>query len=184
MGARPGDALVLTKPLGTGVLTTASKADLLEPEQYDRLIRSMAQLNAKAAEAMLQCREIHACTDVTGFGLLGHADEMASGSDVTIRIYSRRLPLLPGALELAEMGIIPAGAYRNRDYVMSRLSVGENVPQARLDLISDPQTSGGLLIALPMEEAGALVDALRADCPDSAIVGTVLPKTDHTLEIV
>ena len=82
------------------------------------------------------------------------------------------------------MGIIPAGAYRNRDYVMSRLSVGENVPQARLDLISDPQTSGGLLIALPMEEAGALVDALRADCPDSAIVGTVLPKTDHTLEIV
>ena len=184
VGARPGDALVLTKPLGTGVLTTAAKADLLEPEQYDRLVRSMAQLNAKAAEAMLQCREIHACTDVTGFGLLGHADEMAAGSGVTIRIYSRRLPLLPGALELAEMGIIPAGAYRNRDYVMPRLSVGENVPQARLDLISDPQTSGGLLIALPMEEAGALVDALRADCPDSAIIGTVLPKTDHTLEIV
>ena len=184
VGARPGDALVLTKPLGTGVLTTAAKADLLEPEQYDRLIRSMAQLNAKAAEAMLQCREIHACTDVTGFGLLGHADEMAAGSGVTVRIYSRWLPLLPGALELAEMGIIPAGAYRNRDYVMPRLSIGENVPQARLDLISDPQTSGGLLIALPMEEAGALVDALRADCPDSAIVGTVLPKTDHTLEIV
>ena len=184
VGARPGDALVLTKPIGTGVLTTAAKADLLEPEQYDRLVRSMAQLNAKAAEAMLQCREIHACTDVTGFGLLGHADEMAAGSGVTIRIYSRRLPLLPGALELAEMGIIPAGAYRNRDYVMPRLSVGENVPQARLDLISDPQTSGGLLIALPMEDAGALVSALRTDCPDSAIVGTVLPKADHTLEIV
>ena len=109
VGARPGDALVLTKPIGTGVLTTAAKADLLEPEQYDRLVRSMAQLNAKAAEAMLQCREIHACTDVTGFGLLGHADEMAAGSGVTVRIYSRRLPLLPGALELAEMGIIPAG---------------------------------------------------------------------------
>ena len=184
VGARPGDALVLTKPLGTGVLTTAAKADLLEPEQYDRLIRSMAQLNAKAAEAMQRCLEIHACTDVTGFGLLGHADEMASGSGVTIRIYSQRLPLLPGALELAEMGIIPAGAYRNRDYVMPRLSVGENVPQARLDLISDPQTSGGLLIALPMEDAGALVSALWADCPDSAIVGTVLPRADHTLEIV
>ena len=184
VGARPGDALVLTKPLGTGVLTTAAKADLLEPKQYDRLIRSMAQLNAKAAEAMQQCPEIHACTDVTGFGLLGHADEMASGSGVTIRIYSQRLPLLPGALELAEMGIIPAGAYRNRDYVMPRLSVGENVPQARLDLISDPQTSGGLLIALPMADAGALVSALRADCPDSTIVGTVLPQTGHTLEIV
>ena len=184
VGVRPGDALVLTKPLGTGVLTTAAKADLLEPKQYDRLICSMAQLNAKAAEAMRQCPEIHACTDVTGFGLLGHADEMASGSGVTIRIYSQRLPLLPGALELAEMGIIPAGAYRNRDYVMPRLSVGANVPQARLDLISDPQTSGGLLIALPMADAGALVSALRAECPDIAIVGTVLPKADHTLEIV
>ena len=184
VGARPGDALVLTKPLGTGVLTTAAKADLLEPEQYDRLIRSMAQLNAGAAAAMLQCPEIHACTDVTGFGLLGHADEMASGSGVTIRIYSQRLPLLQGALELAEMGIIPAGAYRNRDYVMPRLNIGESVSQARMDLISDPQTSGGLLIALPMEDAGALIRTLRADCPGSAVVGTVLPKTEHTLEIV
>ena len=184
VGARPGDALVLTKPLGTGVLTTAAKADLLDAAQYDRLVRSMAQLNDKAAEAMLQCPEIHACTDVTGFGLLGHADEMAAGSGVTIRIYSRRLPLLPGALELAEMGIIPAGTYRNHDYVKPRLSVAESAPQARVDLICDPQTSGGLLIALPVEDAGALVAALREHCPDSAIVGTVLPRTDHTLEIV
>ena len=184
VGTRPGDALVLTKPLGTGVLTTAAKADLLDAAQYDRLVRSMAQLNDKAAEAMLQCPEIHACTDVTGFGLLGHADEMAAGSGVTIRIYSRRLPLLPGTLELAEMGIIPAGAYRNHDYVKPRLSVAESAPQARVDLICDPQTSGGLLIALPVEDAGALVAALREHCPDSAIVGTVLPRTDHTLEIV
>lgn len=184
VGARPGDALVLTKPLGTGVLTTAAKADLLDAAQYDRLVRSMAQLNDKAAEAMLQCPEIHACTDVTGFGLLGHADEMAAGSGVTIRIYSRRLPLLPGTLELAEMGIIPAGAYRNHDYVKPRLSVAESAPQARVDLICDPQTSGGLLIALSVEDAGALVAALREHCPDSAIVGTVLPRTDHTLEIV
>ena len=92
VGARPGDALVLTKPLGTGVLTTAAKADLLEPEQYDRLVRSMARLNAHAAEAVSKCPEIHACTDVTGFGLLGHADEMARGSGVTIRHYSQRLP--------------------------------------------------------------------------------------------
>ena len=184
VGARPGDALVLTKPLGTGVLTTAAKANLLDAAQYDRLVRSMAQLNDKAAEAMLQCPEIHACTDVTGFGLLGHADEMAAGSGVTIRIYSRRLPLLPGTLELAEMGIIPAGAYRNHDYVKPRLSVAESAPQARVDLIGGPQTSGGLLIALPVEDAGALVAALREHCPDSAIVGTVLPRTDHTLEIV
>ena len=184
VGARPGDALVLTKPLGTGVLTTAAKADLLDAAQYDRLVHSMAQLNDKAAEAMLQCPEIHACTDVTGFGLLGHTDEMAAGSGVTIRIYSQRLSLLPGALELAEMGIIPAGAYRNLDYVKPRLTVAESVQQARVDLICDPQTSGGLLIALPVEDAGALVAALREHCPDSAIVGTVLPQTDHTLEIV
>ena len=173
VGARPGDALILTKPLGTGVLTTAAKADLLEPEQYDRLVHSMARLNAHAAE-------IHACTDVTGFGLLGHADEMARGSGVTIRLYSRRLPLLPGALEFAEMGIIPAGAYRNLDYVKPRLTVAESVQQARVDLISDPQTSGGLLVALPMEDAGALLTALR----DSAIIGAVVAQTEHTLEIV
>ena len=89
VGARPGDALVLTKPLGTGVLTTAAKADLLEPEQYDRLVRSMARLNAHAAEAVSKCQEIHACTDVTGFGLLGHADEMARGSGVTIRLHGK-----------------------------------------------------------------------------------------------
>ena len=184
VGARPGDALVLTKPLGTGVLTTAAKADLLEPEQYDRLVRSMARLNAHAAEAVSKCPEIHACTDVTGFGLLGHADEMARGSGVTIRLYSRRLPLLPGALEFAEMGIIPAGAYRNLDYVKPRLTVAESVQQARVDLISDPQTSGGLLVALPMEDAGALLAALRERDPDSAIIGAVVAQTEHTLEIV
>ena len=184
VGARPGDALVLTKPLGTGVLTTAAKADLLEPEQYDRLVHSMARLNAHAAEAVSKCQEIHACTDVTGFGLLGHADEMARGSGVTIRLYSRRLPLLPGALEFAEMGIIPAGAYRNLDYVKPRLTVAESVQQARVDLISDPQTSGGLLVALPMEDAGALLAALRERDPDSAIIGAVVAQTEHTLEIV
>ena len=184
VGARPGDALVLTKPIGTGVLTTAAKADLLEPEQYDRLVRSMAQLNAKAAEAMLQCREIHACTDVTGFGLLGHADEMAAGSGVTVRIYSRHLPLLPGALELAEMGIIPAGAYRNRDYVMSRLSVGENVPQARLDLISDPQTSGGLLLAVAEKDAPALLAELTDKVPHAARIGYVTEKQGCAVRVV
>ena len=184
VGARPGDALVLTKPLGTGVLTTAAKADLLKPEQYDRLVRSMARLNAHASEAVSKCQEIHACTDVTGFGLLGHADEMARGSGVTIRLYSQRLPLLPGALEFAEMGIIPAGAYRNLDYVKPRLTVAESVQQARVDLISDPQTSGGLLVALPMEDAGALLAALRERDPDSAIIGAVVAQTEHTLEIV
>ena len=103
---------------------------------------------------------------------------------MTIRLYSRRLPLLPGALEFAEMGIIPAGAYRNLDYVKPRLTVTESVQQARVDLISDPQTSGGLLVALPMEDAGALLAALRERDPDSAIIGAVVAQTEHTLEIV
>lgn len=184
VGAQVGDALILTKPLGTGVLTTAAKADLLTPEQYDRMVRSMATLNARAAEIMLTCSEIHACTDITGFGLLGHADEMAQGSDVTIRLDSRRLPLLPGALEMAGMGIIPAGAYRNLEYVKPRLWVEPTAEQARVDLISDPQTSGGLLIALPEAAAGGLLKALLEVCPDSAMVGTVLPAKDHSLEIV
>ena len=184
VGAQPGDALILTKPIGTGVLTTAAKADMLEPEQYDRLVRSMATLNAAAAERITACPHIHACTDVTGFGLLGHSDEMARGSGVTVRLYSRRIPLLPGALKLAESGILPAGAYRNMAYVRPRLSVADTVPQALADLIADPQTSGGLLVALPVEEAGALARDLRACCPESAVIGTVLPKQDYSVEIV
>lgn len=184
VGAKPGDALLLTKPLGTGVLTTAAKAELLTAEQYDRLIHSMAALNAAAAERITACLSVHACTDVTGFGLLGHADEMARGSGVTVRLYSRRLPLLPGALELAETGILPAGAYRNFDYVKPRLFVAETAEQSRVDLIADPQTSGGLLAAVPMEEARTLLEELRTVCPDSALIGTVLPRREHTVEIV
>ena len=182
-GARPGDALILTKPLGVGILTTAAKADLVEQPVLERVWRQMATLNKTARDIMVRY-PVHSCTDVTGFGLLGHADEMARGSGVTIRLYSRRLPLLPGALEFAEMGIIPAGAYRNLDYVKPRLTVAESVQQARVDLISDPQTSGGLLVALPMEEARALLAALRERDPDSAIIGAVVAQTEHTLEIV
>ena len=163
--------------------TTAAKAGLVDSGVMDRIYRQMATLNKAARDIMVKYR-VHSCTDVTGFALLGHSFEMAQGSGCTVHIQSGNVPFHPEAWDLAAMGLIPAGAYRNRDYVMSRLSVGENVPQARLDLISDPQTSGGLLIALPVEDAGALVAALREHCPDSAIVGTVLPRTDHTLEIV
>ena len=184
VGARPGDALVLTKPIGTGVLTTGAKAELVSGGDYKTLLCCMAALNAKAAAEVLRCGKIHACTDVTGFGLLGHSDEMAVGSGVTIRLYSEEIPLLPGALELAEMGIIPAGAYRNMDYVKPRLSVGGAVRQARADLIADPQTSGGLLVALPEPQARELLERLLPVAPRSAIVGTVLPAGSHAVEIV
>jgi len=184
VGARPGDAVVLTKPIGTGVLTTGAKAGLVEQPDYDAMVRCMAALNAKAAEEMLRCDVIHACTDVTGFGLLGHTDEMAAGSGVTIRLYSGEIPVLSGALGLAEMGVIPAGAYRNMDYVKPRLKVDAAASQARVDLIADPQTSGGLLIALPEAQARELVERLRPVAPCSAVVGSVLPAGDHTVEIV
>ena len=183
-GARPGDALVLTKAIGTGVITTGAKADLVEEADYRAAMDSMATLNAAPAKVMLDFDCVHACTDITGFGLLGHADEMAVGSGATIRLESGALPLLPGALELAEMGIIPSGAYRNMDYVKPRLHVEPTALQARVDLIADPQTSGGLLIALPRPQAEELVERLRPTAPVSFIVGTVLEKKDWSVEIV
>ena len=183
-GARPGDALVLTKAIGTGVITTGAKADLVEEADYRAAMESMATLNAAPAKVMLDFDCVHACTDITGFGLLGHADEMAVGSEATIRLESGALPLLPGALELAEMGIIPSGAYRNMDYVKPRLRVEPTALQARVDLIADPQTSGGLLIALPRPQAEELVERLRPTAPVSCIVGTVLEKKDWSVEIV
>ena len=115
VGARPGDVLVLTKPLGSGVLTTAIKGGLCTDAQKAEVYMHMATLNARAGEAVAAADNVHACTDVTGFGLLGHSYEMAAGSDVTIVLEGSRLPLMGGARELASMGIIPAGAYRNLD---------------------------------------------------------------------
>ena len=183
-GARPGDALVLTKAIGTGVITTGAKADLVEEADYRATMESMATLNAAPAKVMLDFDCVHACTDITGFCLLGHADEMAVGSGATIRLESGALPLLPGALDLAEMGIIPSGAYRHMDYVKPRLHVEPTALQARVDLIADPQTSGGLLIALPRPQAEELVERLRPTAPVSCIVGTVLEKKDWSVEIV
>ena len=122
-------------------------------------------------------------TDVTGFGLLGHSDEMARGSGVTVRLYSRRIPLLPGALKLAESGILPAGAYRNMAYVRPRLSVADTVPQALADLIADPQTSGGLLLAVDPADAAALEQALRAAGLPASIVGEILPKQEIEITV-
>ena len=174
--------LVLTKPLGSGVLTTAIKADLISPAARDALYAHMATLNKKAGEAVRSAGNVHACTDVTGFGLLGHSYEMASGSGVTIRLHGAALPLMDGARAMAEMGIIPAGAYRNMDYVKPHLSVLAGSEQALLDLAADPQTSGGLLIALPREDAEPLLNALRAFAPWSAIVGEVYEKRAAALE--
>ena len=181
VGARPGDVLVLTKPIGSGVVTTAGKAGLCTQEQLEAAWMHMATLNAKAGKAVMAANNVHACTDVTGFGLLGHSFEMADGSDVTCVLEGGRLPLLPGAFDLACMGIIPAGAYRNMDYVGKHLRQTETAVQALVDLAADPQTSGGLLVALPPEDAQALLEQLRVFAPWSCVVGRVIEKTDVSI---
>ena len=180
--ARPGDVLVLTKPLGSGVLTTAIKADLISPAARDAVYAHMATLNKKAGNAVRSAKNVHACTDVTGFGLLGHSYEMASGSGVTIRLHGATLPLMDEARDMAEMGIIPAGAYRNMDYVKPHLKVLPTAQQIFLDLAADPQTSGGLLVSLPRADAEELLEKLHAFAPWSAIVGEVLPQGESALE--
>ncbi len=160
-GGRPGDILFYTKPLGIGVLTTAGKGGLLSEEQQSRVNELMMTLNKYARDIMVQY-PVHACTDVTGFGLLGHLLEMAQGADAEIHICTERLQFLPGALEFAELGLVPAGAYRNRRYAEQATELGA-LPLALQDLLFDPQTSGGLMIAVAPEAADALEAALRRD---------------------
>lgn len=154
-GARPGDALVLTKPLGTGILLTANSAGLLEKADYDELIRHMTALN-RAAKQAAEALEVHACTDVTGFALLGHGREMAEGSGCTLRLDAKAIPYHPAAPEFARMGLIPAGAYRNRDFLAGKVKTAADVPLWLEDILYDPQTSGGLLLALPEQQAQSL----------------------------
>lgn len=182
VGAQPGDVLVLTKPIGSGVLTTAIKADLISEAARNAVYAHMATLNKRAGEALRQVEGVHACTDVTGFGLLGHSFEMAEGSGVTIRLHGSALPLMDEARDMAEMGIIPAGAYRNMDYVKPQLTVLPSAQRALLDLAADPQTSGGLLISLPREQAEKLLALLHPFAPWSAIVGEVFAHKITSLE--
>ena len=171
-----GDLLILTKPVGTGIIVTAIKAGLADPALTDRVTRAMAALNRDAALTM-QDFPVHACTDITGFGFLGHLAEMVVGSGHGVRINASHVPLYPEALEWAAMGLIPAAAYNNRNFRGAFVDFGANVPQRVQDLLFDPQTSGGLLIAVAANEAERLVDALKAKGIESAaIVGEVVKE--------
>lgn len=173
--ARPGDVLLLTKPIGIGVLTSAGKADLLEDETVDFMNRMMTTLNKAARDIMVRYR-VHACTDVTGFGLLGHGFEMAQGSDVTITLHVEDIDLIPAALEFARMGVLPAGMYRNRSFAEAGVDVGY-VEVAKQDLLFDPQTSGGLLMAVDPDDADALLNELKGAVPSAQRIGEVSAYT-------
>lgn len=176
--ARPGDVLLLTKPLGIGILTTAAKAGLVEQPVLERIYRQMAALNKTARDIMLRY-EIHSCTDVTGFSLMGHSYEMAQGSGMSLHIESRKVPFHPEALEMAAMGFIPAGAYRNRDYAGAGVARAGEISRALEDIFYDPQTSGGLLIAVAEKDAQACLDALRQEIPAAAQIGYVTERAQN-----
>lgn len=182
-GAKPGDLLVLTKPVGTGVLSTAAKAELLTDGQMKEMIGLMSTLNKGAQEVMLPLHP-SACTDITGFGLLGHVNELAEGSGVTVQLWADTVPFASGALELAQDGIIPAGAYRNRNYLEGKVKVEEAVALEVSDLLFDPQTAGGLLISIPEERGVELVRRLNERGIPGAVIGQVQSKGEYTVHVL
>ena len=182
-GALPGDALILTKPLGTGILATAIKAGLISPEAEKQVIDVMVTLNNKAAEVM-STYSVHACTDITGFGLLGHALEMAQASKVTISIEVHKVPVLSEVLDHAGLGLVPAGSYANRNFCASHVSEVGNIDPMYLDIIADAQTSGGLLIALASNEVEqALWDLKVAGIQEVVLIGHVVDRSKGVIEL-
>ena len=174
-GIKEGDVLILTKPLGTGILTTAAKVDFLTAAENKAAMEIMSTLNKAAAEAA-QGFAIHACTDITGFGLIGHAAEMTMGSSCSIELWADKVPIVPTALRIAHMGIIPAGAYRNMDYAKDKVETQGTIPQERLDVLYDPQTSGGLLFSVAEGEAEKLVERLGEFGVTGVVIGCTKAK--------
>jgi selenide,water dikinase len=181
-GAVSGDKVVLTKPLGTGIVNTAAKGSLAKKESVEEAVASMCTLNRKAAELARGYR-IHACTDVTGFGLVGHAAEMLVGSGLGMTIDASSLPLLPGVREYSEIGLLPRGLHRNRDYRLSMFESGGQVPPHIVDAVWDPQTSGGLLLALPLEDAAALVEEMGKSHIAAKVIGTIIEDDKEKIRI-
>ena len=173
-GAKKGDLLILTKPLGTGIIITAMKAGLAGPQEKDEVIASMVALNKTASRIMLEVG-VNAATDITGFGFLGHLLELATASRVAVEINSSKVPLFPAAIDHARIGLIPEGAYRNRDFVGSRVRFAPQVDLAQEDLLFDPQTSGGLLISVPPAKAEILLEKLHQQGVEKAgLIGEVV----------
>jgi selenide,water dikinase len=182
-GAQEGDALILTKALGTGVISTAIKRGAAETAWIDAATRSMTTLNKLAAEIMTDGFAVHAMTDVTGFGLIGHAREMALGSNVSLRLESSRIPLLPGAVECVRAGHVPGGLNANRDFAECMVRYENEVPNELRTLLYDPQTAGGLLVAVDATDSDRLVNALKQAEVPAVKIGEVLPSRKPLIEV-
>ncbi len=178
-GAKPGDVLFLTKPIGIGVLTAAQKADLLDAPTEQRMLSLMTTLNKGARDVLIHYR-VHACTDVTGFSFLGHLYEMCSGSDLSASVDVSAIDFIPQAVEFARIGLLPEGMYRNRTYAEHAVECG-NTELALCDLLFDPQTSGGLLCAVDPTDADAVFEALKVAVPSAQRVGMITEKREKSI---
>jgi selenide, water dikinase len=185
MGAKPGDRLLFTKAVGTGVISTAIKKGTAEPAWIDAAVRSMTTLNKTAAEVIVANNwTVHSMTDITGFGLIGHAREMALASNVALRLYASRIPLLEGALECVRAGCIPGGLKANRDFAECLVEYSSRIPDEVKTLLFDPQTAGGLLIAIAATEASELQKALSAAGVTAAEIGEVTSPAKPMISVV
>ncbi|MDL2258596.1 selenide, water dikinase SelD [Eubacteriales bacterium OttesenSCG-928-K08] len=178
-GAKPGDVLLFTKPLGLGILTTAARAGCLLPQTQKYANKLMSTLNKSARDTMINFN-VHACTDVTGFGFLGHLYEMANSANVSMEIDTDGVSIIPEALEFAREGLLPAGMYRNRSYAQHAVGAGK-ISEATQDVLYDPQTSGGLIIAVSPEHAGELFERLREVVPAAQKIGIVTDKKELSI---
>ena len=182
-GCRPGDVLVLTKQIGSGVVNTAIKADMASPAAIREAQTVMASLNKKGKQAV-EKYDVSACTDITGFGLLGHCVEMASASDVTFELNVRDISYMEDAIDYAKMGLIPAGAYKNRGYSIGKVETG-SVEEHYIDLLYDPQTSGGLLISVSPDNLKEMLAGFEKAGMDTtvSVIGKVAPKSDKLIRL-
>ncbi|MBN1473706.1 MAG: selenide, water dikinase SelD [Syntrophaceae bacterium] len=182
-GAKIGDSLILTKALGTGIISTAIKVGEASPELMAKATSCMTQLNKKTSELMIATGNVHACTDITGFGFLGHAGEMVEGSDVGLRINSAAVPVFEGVRQLVETGFVPGGLYRNKDFRIKQVQKEKTCPDWLFDILFDPQTAGGLFFSLPQKQANVLLKKMHDEgISDAAIVGEVV--AEHAGKIV
>lgn len=183
-GIREGDCLVLTKPLGTGIINTAIKGGLASPEATEEVTSLMATLNRGAAECM-EAFPVHGCTDITGFGLLGHLAEMITGTGLGMNLDSSHIPLVSQALDFARMGLVPAGAHRNRQYRADMVTFAPEVSLEMQDVLFDPQTSGGLLIALSPDHAPDLVQRMKDRAvPAAEVIGRVVSDPQEKIFVM
>ena len=182
-GAKPGDCLVLTKPLGTGILATALKGRMLDEPTTGKVTEIMATLNKDAAEVM-QAVGVNSCTDITGFGLLGHALEMAKASNVGIRIYADKVPVIPEAITSASIGMVPVGSHLNQKFCLHHMDISSSVDELLVNIFADAQTSGGLLISVPASKSDELIQKLQErKTPSADIIGEVSGEYAQMIQI-